>query len=181
MLLCGHLATWEWMVGMPLITDYKILAVYQPPSFRDFSRIYHFVSSRFGLYPVPMREIYREITESKSRNELTATFILGDQSPPPERIKYWTHFLNQDTPAITGYDRIAQKTNQVVVYMDIFWKKRGFYEVTFRKITENPKEVKGFGIAEDYLRALEKTIIRRPELWLWTHRRWKRKRDEPLG
>jgi KDO2-lipid IV(A) lauroyltransferase len=180
MLLCGHYGTWEWMVGMPLITKYKILAVYQPPSFSDFSRIYYYITNRFGLYPVPMREIYKEIVESKSKNELTATFILGDQSPPPERIKYWTNFMNQDTPVITGYDRIAQKTNQVVIYMDIVWKKRGFYEITFRKITDAPKEVEGFGIARDYLKALEKTIVRGPELWLWSHRRWKRKRDDIL-
>ena len=126
-----------------------------------------------------MREIYKEIVESKSKNELTATFILGDQSPPPERIKFWTNFLNQDTPVITGYDRIAQKTNQAVVYMDIVWKKRGFYEITFRKITDNPRQAEEYGIARDYLKALEKTIIRGPELWLWTHRRWKRKRETP--
>ncbi|MCK5794121.1 MAG: hypothetical protein KAH12_05420, partial [Anaerolineales bacterium] len=86
MLLCGHYGTWEWMVGMPLITKYKILAVYQPPSFSDFSRIYHYISNRFGINPVPMREIFKEIMKSKSKNELTITFILGDQSPPPERI-----------------------------------------------------------------------------------------------
>lgn len=178
MLLCGHYGTWEWMVGLPLITKYKILAVYQPTSFSEFSKIYHYISNRFGVNPVPMREIYKEIVASKSKNELTATFILGDQSPPPERIKFWTNFLNQDTPVITGYDRIAQKMNQAVVYMDIAWKKRGFYEVTFRKITDNPREVEEYGIARDYLKALEETIIRRPELWLWTHRRWKRKREQ---
>ncbi len=179
MLLCGHYGTWEWMEGLALITKYKILAVYQPPSFSDFSRIYYYISRRFGVNPVPMREIYKEIVESKSKNELTATFILGDQSPPPERIKFWTHFLNQDTPVITGYDRIAQKTNQAVVYMDIVWIKRGFYEITFRKITDNPRQMEEYAIASDYLKALEKTIIRGPELWLWTHRRWKRKREQP--
>ena len=177
MLLCGHYGTWEWMVGMPLITKYKVLAVYQPPSFSEFSRIYHYISNRFGINPVPMREIFREIMESKSKNELTATFILGDQSPPPEQIKFWTTFLNQDTPAITGFDRIAQKTNQAVVYMDIVWTKRGFYEITFRIISDNPRQVEEYGITRDYLKALEKTIIRGPELWLWTHRRWKRKRE----
>ncbi len=39
----------------------------------------------------------------------------------------------------------------------------------------------GLAAAIDYLNALEKTIIRGPEQWLWTHRRWKRKREEPLG
>lgn len=178
MLLCGHYGTWEWMEGLALITKYKILAVYQPPSFSEFSRIYYYISRRFGVNPVPMREIYKEIVASKSRDELTATFILGDQSPPPERIKFWTNFLNQDTPVITGYDRIAQKTDQAVVYMDIIWKKRGYYEVVFQEITDKPKQMDEFGIARDYLQALEKTIIRRPELWLWTHRRWKRQREQ---
>lgn len=180
-LLCGHFGTWEMMVSLPLVIKHKVLAVYQPQNFKDFDRIYHYVSRRFGLKPVPMKEIYREITESKSRNELTLTFLLGDQSPPPGRIKYWTTFLNQDTAAITGYDRIAQKMDQAVLYMDIHWKKRGYYEIHFQEITDQPRKEEEFAITEDYFKALENTIKRRPELWLWTHRRWKRKRDEPLG
>jgi KDO2-lipid IV(A) lauroyltransferase len=177
-LLCGHIGTWEWIMGIRSISKYKFLAVYQPQSFSDFARIYDVIGNRFGIHPVPMKDTFREIMSSKSKNELTATFLLGDQSPRPEGIKFWTNFLNQDTATITGFERIAKKTNQAVVYTDIVWKKRGYYELTFRKICDNPGQIEDYGITEAYFRALEKTIVRRPELWLWTHRRWKHKREQ---
>ncbi|MCK4631361.1 MAG: acetyltransferase, partial [Bacteroidales bacterium] len=34
-------------------------------------------------------------------------------------------------------------------------------------------ETKEHEITDKYLSILEKTIIERPELWLWTHKRWK--------
>lgn len=177
-LLCGHIGTWEWIMGITSITKYKFLAVYQPQTFSDFARIYDVIGNRFGIHPIIMKDTYREIMASKSKKELTATFLLADQSPRPEGIKYWTNFLNQDTATITGFERIAKKTKQAVVYIDLSSKKRGYYELTFRKISDNPEQIDDYGITEAYFRALEKTIVRSPELWLWTHRRWKHKREQ---
>jgi len=177
-LLCGHIGTWEWIMGIQSITKYKFLAVYQPQTFSDFARIYDVIGNKFGIHPVAMQDIFRKIMASKSKNELTATFLLADQSPRPEGIKYWTNFLNQDTATITGFERIAKLTRQAVVYIDLVSKKRGYYELTFRKISDNPEQVEDYGITDAYFRALEKTIVRSPELWLWTHRRWKHKREQ---
>ena len=55
-------------------------------------------------------------------------------------IKYWTTFLNQDTPVLLGVEKIAKQTDQAVVFIDIQKKKRGFYEIVFTKLFENPKE-----------------------------------------
>ncbi|MBR4999435.1 MAG: lauroyl acyltransferase, partial [Rikenellaceae bacterium] len=33
-------------------------------------------------------------------------------------------------------------------------------------------------ITERYVRRLENMILRRPELWLWSHRRWKYDRTQ---
>ena len=33
-------------------------------------------------------------------------------------------------------------------------------------------------ITERYIRELEKCIVERPELWLWSHRRWKAKKEK---
>lgn len=177
MVLAGHYATWEWIVSLGLITRHKVQEVYKPTSFKNFSRIYYYIGRRFNILPVPMQEIYKAIVQSKSRNELTATFILGDQSPTRENIKYWTTFLNQDTPALSGFERIARKTDLAVIFMDVKVKKRGYYDVTFHKISDNPGELEDHQLTEEYFRSLEKSILHRPEFWLWSHRRWKHKRE----
>lgn len=175
-LLAGHYATWQWIVSLPMVTKHTFMAVYKPTSFKEFTNIYHYASKRYGTRPLPMKEIYRAMVDCKKRNELTVTFFLGDQRPQPGSIKYWTTFLNQDTPAITGFERIAKKTDQAVIFLDLKMKKRGYYDVWFRKICDNPREFKDYDITEQYLNLLEEMIRDRPDFWLWTHKRWKHKR-----
>jgi KDO2-lipid IV(A) lauroyltransferase len=171
--LAGHFGTWQWIISLPTVTKHKVLAVYKPTSFKELPGIYYYVSKNYGTIPVPMKEIYREIVKCKSQNELSISFLLADQRPLPKNIKYWTRFLNQDTPTLTGFERIAKKTEQAVVYMEINWKRRGYYDVHFRKICDNPKKFKDYDITEAFFRELEQSIRKRPEFWLWTHKRWK--------
>jgi Kdo2-lipid IVA lauroyltransferase/acyltransferase len=45
-------------------------------------------------------------------------------------------------------------------------------------ITEFPKETDEYEITESHVRMLEKAIREHPDNWLWSHRRWKHKKDE---
>ena len=77
---------------------------------------------------------------------------------------------------LTGIERIAQKLDCTLVYADVIKLKRGYYKIVYKEITQTPKEYKEFEITEIYTRLMEKTILRAPEFWLWTHKRWKHKR-----
>ena len=103
---------------------------------------------------------------------------MADQHPAPQNFHYWTTFLNHDTPVFTGVERIAKQTGFSVVYLDIQKVKRGHYKGTLMLITDKPKEEPEFAITEKYIRAMENTILRNPAYWLWTHKRWKRNREE---
>lgn len=111
----------------------------------------------------------------KNRNEVTATAFAADQTPPPETA-YWTTFLNQDTPVFWGTEKIAQKFNYPVVYVTIRLVKRGHYEVDAELVYDDPKSTKEGEITEMHTRRLEQDIKKQPEIWLWSHRRWKHKR-----
>ena len=47
-------------------------------------------------------------------------------------------------------------------------------------ISTNPKEMPDFEITDRYAQLLEEQIREEPELWLWTHNRWKRTKEEWL-
>ena len=111
------------------------------------------------------------------KNEITATAFIADQTPPPETA-YWTTFLNQDTPLFTGAEKIAKKLNFPIVFINIVRIKRGYYEIFPELLFDNPKETKENEISETFIKRLEKEIIERPEIWLWSHRRWKHKRKQ---
>ena len=105
-----------------------------------------------------------------------ALLVIGDQSPPRPEKQYWTTFLGRDTAFYYGAEIFARRYDYPVFYYTANKVKRGHYEVTFSLITDKPKEEPKFAIVEEYTRRLEADIRRRPELWLWSHRRWKHKK-----
>jgi len=169
----GHYGNWEWLASLPLIIKYKVLAIYKPLANSILDKFFIRLREKFGVMTVTIQQTLRKILDSQQNKELTIMFFLGDQRPMRRYIKYWTTFLNQDTPVLLGVEKIAKQTDQAVVFIDIQKKKRGFYEIVFTKLFENPKETEEFEITEKHIRTLEKIIINRPELWLWSHRRWK--------
>ena len=120
-----------------------------------------------------LNELLNEIKSNK--NEVNATAFIADQTPSPEGA-YWTTFLNQDTPVFWGTEKIAQKLNYPVVYVTVSRVKRGYYEVNTEYLVKEPKNTKEGEISELHTRKLEQDIIAQPEIWLWSHRRWKHKR-----
>jgi KDO2-lipid IV(A) lauroyltransferase len=44
-------------------------------------------------------------------------------------------------------------------------------------MTEDARPLPEFELTRQYMSLMEKTILRNPAYWLWTHRRWKRKRE----
>jgi KDO2-lipid IV(A) lauroyltransferase len=169
----GHYGNWEWLASLPLITKYKVLAIYKPLANTIFDKFFIQLREKFGIITVSIHQTLRKILEYEQKKEFTITFFLGDQRPMRRYIKYWTTFLNQDTPVLLGVEKISKQTNQAVIFINIQKKKRGYYEITFNKLFENPRETEKYEITERHIRFLEKIIINRPEFWLWSHRRWK--------
>jgi len=48
--------------------------------------------------------------------------------------------------------------------------------MSFKLLCDNPNELPIGAITELHVRELEKVILAEPTFWLWTHKRWKRKR-----
>jgi len=113
----------------------------------------------------------------QQEKQLTMTYMVGDQSPTKGAPKHWVTFLNQDTAFLTGTDRIAKKLNQVVLFPSYQKTKRGFYEIEFMPIELHPNRTNDENIIDKYAASLEEAVRSSPELWLWTHRRWKLKRN----
>jgi KDO2-lipid IV(A) lauroyltransferase len=79
---------------------------------------------------------------------------------------------------MTGTERIAIKNRQALFFLDVTQTQRGYYEAEFKLITRHPEQLKEFEATDIYYQMLEANIRRQPELWLWSHNRWKRTREE---
>lgn len=179
-LMLGHYGNWEYIPSIALWLNAPEGAVmgevYRPLKNRWFDKFFLKLRSRYNTVNIPKNDIFREYIKYRRDKRPAIVGFMADQTPSPANIYYWTNFLNQDTPMLTGIERIAQKLDCSLVYADVIKLKRGHYKIVFEEITQMPKDYKEFEITEIYTRLIEKTILRAPEFWLWTHKRWKHKR-----
>lgn len=174
-LVSAHYNNWEYMVsslnmqllhhgigvGKPL--DDKLTAAYITRR-----------RTRYGTEVVDQTDV-RQVVEFYHRHRVPcALMMLGDQSPSNPHKCYWTTFLGRDTAFLYGAEYFARKYDYPVLYYTVAKVRRGCYEVTFSPLCEHPQQVPQYTIVEQYARTLEAQILRQPEYWLWSHRRWKR-------
>lgn len=173
-IVMGHYGNWEWAgSSFSLVCRQQLYVIYHPLTNVYFDRLMYHMRTRFGTKLYAMKDTMREMIGN--RREVNATAFIADQTPAPEGA-YWTTFLNQDTPVFWGTEKIAQKLNTPVVYVSVRRPKRGHYVVHAEMLVETPKDTREGEISELHTKRLEKDIIAQPEIWLWSHRRWKHKR-----
>lgn len=173
----GHYNNWEWNCSWPLNTDYTGYVIYKRLTNKSFDKFYYNMRARFGVIPLERADTFRQLVADKNNHKASASAFLMDQTPRKHEIQYWTTFLNQDTPILTGTEKVARKLDAVVIFCHVRKLKRGYNRLEFSLITEHAKETAPFEITEKATRMIEEMIIQRPELWLWSHKRWKHKRE----
>ena len=115
---------------------------------------------------------------NKKFDKLFAVGFVADQSPRKDSKLYWTNFLNQETAVFTGVERYALQIDAQVVFMYPEKIKRGYYQMRFELICDEPTKVLPFVISETHTRYLENLILKSPESWMWSHKRWKLKKEK---
>ncbi|MEZ5008971.1 MAG: lysophospholipid acyltransferase family protein [Chitinophagales bacterium] len=174
----GHMGNWEWAVlRMAQSVTFPVNALYQPSSSKRFDNWMKKNRSRFGATLVATTEI-KSLIKNLEKEPIGIGF-LADQTPVNVEKAHWTYFLRQTTPVYTGVEKMAIKYNLAVVYLNISKTGRGQYHIDFELITDNPKSLAPGEITEIHTKMLETNIIKQPEIWLWSHRRWKRSHLKP--
>jgi len=174
----GHYGNWEYLSLAPQYINHKVWAIHLPQNNKYFNKLINNLRSKFGVHMMTTSESFRKLLQEANAGETTLTYFLADQSPLKSKIKYWTTFLNQETPVFLGAEQIAKKLDMAVVFFDIQKVKRGHYEVEFKLLAKNPREFPEYAITEMHVRALENRIQQDPAWWLWSHKRWKHKRKD---
>ena len=172
----GHYNNWEWPTLLPFYLKYKTIIIYKPLQNKYFDRYIYNQRSKYGIVLTPTSFIIREIINNKKNNINKHSVVLTDQTPAKGDIKYWTTFLNQDTPVYTGTAKIASKYNMAMVFFHIQKVKRGHYNLNVELLLDQTAGLPEQLITETHVRRLEEIIKEKPEYWLWSHRRWKHKR-----
>jgi KDO2-lipid IV(A) lauroyltransferase len=176
-LVMGHQGNWEW-AGNTFSAEInsQLYVIYHPLANKYLDGLMYKMRTRFKTRLIAMKDTFKEMVVH--RKEVTTTAFIADQTPSNVSGAYWMTFLNQDTPVFLGTERIARKMNYPIVYAFVKKIKRGVYELNAELLLENPSNTADGEITEMHTKRLEQDIRLQPETWLWSHRRWKRKRTD---
>lgn len=173
-LMSGHYNNWEWLVlSLDMQFKHKGIGVGSHNTNQVFEKLINKARTRYGDQVV-FNDNVRDAFAHHETNHIPAAYlILADQSPSNPKRCYVTDFLNRKTGFIRGAEGYARKYNLPVLYYDVIKERMGYYRFDIKLITDSPNELPEGAIMQRYVELLEQTIRRKPEFWLWSHRRWK--------
>ncbi len=172
--LTGHIANWEWgslsasgQINAQVVAFYKKLS---NPIIDGFVRASR---RKFGT---KLASIENTLAGFEANIDNRTVFVMAaDQNTVKKSLDYayWIDFFGWNTPFLHGPEKYSKLFNLPIFYIDIRRVKRGLYEVEITKLVENPSEMAVGEITRIYAMKLEEVIRRKPEDWLWSHRRWR--------
>jgi KDO2-lipid IV(A) lauroyltransferase len=168
----GHTFNWEWgQLVLTSLTKYQILVVYMPISSKPLEKLFYRLRTRNGNAFLPAPTMREAIVPY-----LSSPYLLGlvaDQCPGNMQNVYWIDFLGRPTPFAAGPEKGARAGHLPVVFASIDKPRRGHYHATMKLACMDAAELPEGELTREYVRYLESVIRRRPDMWLWSHRRWK--------
>lgn len=180
-LYLGHYCNWEYIASLSYwLPGIHCGQIYHRIYNQAFDELFLKLRGQFGGESILMKDTLRRILTLRNQEKKVMIGFIADQLPKWENMHHWTTFLNHDTSFFIGAERIAKQVDAALYYVDVERVKRGYYQVRFRLMTLHPKEFPDYELTDQYARLLEESICRQPAYWLWTHKRWKRTKEEWL-
>lgn len=177
----GHYGNWEWIASLQYwMQNAYCTQIYHPLYNKVSDKIFLHLRQQYGGECIPMKKTLRRLVELKKEGRKTVVGFISDQLPKWNSIHHFTSFLNHDTAVFTGTEQIAKKLGAMVYYGRVTRPRRGYYHCEMIPLTDNPSAFEDFKLTDLYMRMLEEDIRRAPALWLWTHKRWRRTKEEWL-
>ena len=158
-----------------------LISVYHPLRSPVAERFYQRLRNYENATAVSMKESLRFYLRHCEQGIDGKNLVMGlicDQNPPLRPDSHWFRFLNRDTVFFDGGEKLALRCHLPVYFMRMERVQRGRYRMWFERIYDGEEQVAPNEITERYVRRLEAQIVEHPELWIWSHRRWKHKRAD---
>lgn len=176
-IMCAHYASYEWVVSMNYYTKFHGYGIYKQIKNPYFDKLVHSIRSKFNATLITTKETIPTIANNNRNKKLSVYGFASDQSPKENSAHHWAKFMGHVVPVHTGAEMLSKKYNMNVIFLKTKKIKRGYYEGSMEVLSENAREIPGFELTELFLKRVEEQIYESPEYYLWTHKRWKHRRE----
>ena len=171
----AHYGCWEYL---PLWSRKQMcntfMSVYHPMSNVVFDGLFlRLRKYSENITTVPMKSTITYYLRNRNKGKGIILGLLSDQSPNLRADTHWFRFLNQDTAFIDGAESIAMKFRIPILFAYTKRVAPGRYEVILEEIYDGKENAGQHEITQRYATRLEEMIREQPELWMWSHKRWK--------
>ncbi len=172
--LTGHNANWEYLLLRGSLSVKHVLAVYLKVESPFFDKLMYRIRNRYDIHLVEKAELLREVV--RTRGQIRNLAMVADQAPMggTGSNRHWQLFLNRPAPFFNAAEKMARKEEMPVYYVGIKRNRRGHYTIWYEELGFPPyNDLPQGEITSRYIQALERNIRLQPELYLWSHKRWK--------
>ena len=172
-IMCGHYASWEWMLSIGYHTVSQGYGIYTPIMNKYLNKLIIKIRKKHRGNLISRYSAIQQIKNLHDEGNIAVYGFVSDQSPRPKPKSYWRPFLGVKVPVFVGAEMVARELDFGVVYAKINRVKRGYYEASFELISDQPKKTKLNRITDTFTEWLEQDIYSDPTQYLWTHKRFK--------
>lgn len=168
----GHNFNWEW--GNMVLTKktvFKLLSVYMPFTNKIIERLFYKLRTRNGSIFLRATHMKEDFLPHKDTQYILG--LVADQSPGHPANAWWFNFFGRPTPFLKGPAKAAIANDTAVVFAFVHKPRRGYYEAEFTLASENAGTMTEEELTQKFALYMEKVIRQYPDMWLWSHRRWK--------
>ena len=171
-----HFSNWEWgVISGGLQIDHKAVGIYKELSNQKIDAHLEGIRKKFGMNLYDLKETSKAFEENHDQN--AAFLMLSDQSPHQLDKAHWVQFLGIETACIHGPESYARRYQLPVIFVDIERRSRGRYIFRPIELCSDPESLESGKITELFMQQLERSILKAPHCWLWSHRRWKHRKN----
>ena len=174
-LVTSHLGSWEYLAFLFYLTETRCSVVVKSLKNPHIDYRVNLARKKTNLNPIAKKDSIRSVLkELKNRNTVA---ILIDQWAGHEGV--WQKFFGEETSTTSLPARLAKRTGAALLPAFCLRQPGGKYKIIIHPpLVANFSEEKSEEVITKRLNeTLEGMILRYPDQWIWTHRRWKSKPD----
>lgn len=169
----GHLFNWELAIAaIALNSEVVAETVYLKVNNPFFNKLLLKIRTRFGGVMTEKRDFRRSMITM--RNSPRIVQLASDQRPSSSENRYQREFMNRPAVFFEGAEFLAKKMGLPVFFGTVTKVRRGHYKLEISNLASPPFDsAQPHSITDAFCEKLEENIRLQPDLYLWSHKRWK--------
>lgn len=175
----AHQFNWEWVslywsqhIRQPMVV------VYMPISSKPLDKLFYKLRTKYGAVYLPATGPGSRQSMMEWRKKMHCLVLIADQKPASAGSSYWLNFFGKPTPFITGPEKNAISKKCPVIFGRAVKKGRGKYENILSLACKDASVLKPGELTVMYRDFIEEAIRLQPDLYLWSHKRFKHEWEE---